>query len=587
MKQDSKEAGEVSDALLQSEQVRLLTNSIPTGASGNLAAALATLWVLWGSVPTLTLLTWGGVAATAQSVRLAIYAVAKRAPESRSTQQWRSTLRLGVALGGIAWGLLPLLIFPDDAAQQTFLAFVVAGISGAVLVGLASDRVSVLLFAYAAVAPPMLRFLMEGGALLTAVGTLMIPYLIYLTAAAYRSERAFRNALALREKADRDSIALRLARDEADRANQAKSEFLSNMSHELRTPMNAILGFSQLLEMDSKLQAEHQDFVQEILKAGNHLLDLINEILDLAKIESGRFELTLEPVELGSIAEECLSLVRPLAEKKSVQVGFSGQGDVAVRADRTRLKQALVNLLSNAIKYNNEDGKVSLDAQALGDGHLRVKVTDNGPGIPPERQSELFQPFNRLGAEHSGIEGTGIGLTITRRIVEMMGGSMAMESSLGKGSAFWIDLPLESPPPPSPTPATEGEASHPEAPHLHSHTVLYIEDNPVNLKLVSLLLSRRPHIRLLSAPTAEQGIDIARTSPLDLILLDINLPDMNGFEVLNVLKNIESQSDTPIIAVTANAMPADVERGKNAGFTDYLSKPLDLARFQAILDHYL
>ena len=385
------------------------------------------------------------------------------------------------------------------------------------------------------------------------------------------------------------TIELTLAHNAAEKANRAKSEFLANMSHELRTPMNAILGFGQIMEYDSTLSDDNKENVHEILKAGNHLLELINEVLDLAKIESGHIDLSLEPVGVFDIVEECLSLASTLADKRGIELSHTGLKGITVRADRTRLKQALLNLLSNAIKYNGEGGSVRIEVSPSGNDRLRIRVTDTGPGIPAVRLSELFQPFNRLGAENSDIEGTGVGLTITRRIAGMMGGSVDVESEVGVGSTFWIELPIESLPE-AELGYRQSAANNPTSTrHIDAprHLMLYIEDNPSNLKLVTQILGRRKHIRLLTAHTPELGVQLALALQPALILLDINMPGMDGYQVLEVFKADNRLKAIPVVALTANAMPREIERGQKAGFSAYLTKPLDIAKFLSLLDHHL
>jgi len=383
-----------------------------------------------------------------------------------------------------------------------------------------------------------------------------------------------------------DQRALVAARDEADRANQAKSEFLSSMSHELRTPMNAILGFGQLLECDYSLPEEHRDNAREILKAGRHLLNLINEVLDLAKVESGFIDLSLEPVEVYPIVEECRSLIAPLAIQREITFGHSVAQGVAVRADRTRLKQILLNLLSNAINYNRPGGSVRVELERR-DNRLRIRVTDTGIGIPAERLAELFQPFNRLDAEGGSIEGTGIGLTITRRIVEIMGGEVDVASEVGVGSTFWVELPLDFIAERNQAGRGPDSAAPEQFAEAQPRTVLHIEDNPSNLKLVAQILGRRPSIHLLTAHTADLGIELALARQPDLILLDINMPGMDGYRLLEIFRAEARLKDIPVVALTANAMPRDIERGAAAGFTDYLTKPIDVTKFLATLERCL
>ena len=378
--------------------------------------------------------------------------------------------------------------------------------------------------------------------------------------------------------------ALIIASEEANRANQAKSEFLSSMSHELRTPMNAILGFGQLLQYDDALAAEQKDSVGEILNAGEHLLELINEVLDLSRVESGHIDLSIEPVELCPIVAECIALIGIMAEKRNIHISHRGLKGVALRADRTRLKQALLNLLSNAVKYNREGGNVHLEVKLHGEDRLRILVTDTGRGIAAERLKELFQPFNRLDAEGSSIEGTGIGLTITRRIVEMMGGSIDVTSEKGVGSTFWIEFPLESLPGQNPQFALVNQVEPPSHNDEAQHTVLYIEDNPSNIRLMAQILGRRKHIHLITAHTPELGIELALARRPTLILLDINMPGMDGYQVLEVFKAEVSLKNIPVVAVTASAMSRDIERGLVAGFCDYLTKPIDIPMLHKILD---
>lgn len=385
--------------------------------------------------------------------------------------------------------------------------------------------------------------------------------------------------------------ALIAAREESERANHAKSEFLSSMSHELRTPMNAILGFGQLLELDGALSPEAQDNVREILRASNHLLELINEILDLAKIESGHLKLQSELVDVCIIVRECMALVTGLAQRRNIALEHSCPEGSFVRTDRTRLKQALLNLMSNAVKYNRDGGEVHIDAAKLDGFWMRINVRDTGSGIPEEQLEEVFQPFHRLSINSSGTEGTGIGLAITRRIVEMMGGSLAVDSEVGVGSVFSVDLPLaidgassESELPIDATIAQEKSGSRNQAP---GRRVLCIEDNAANTRLVRQILKRRPAIELRSAEAPEEGLELAAGWLPELILLDINMPNMSGYEVLAELKRDARLAPVPIVAITANAMPRDIERGLRAGFSAYLTKPLNVDEFLETVDHYL
>jgi PAS domain S-box-containing protein len=373
----------------------------------------------------------------------------------------------------------------------------------------------------------------------------------------------------------------------AEKANLAKSDFLSSMSHELRTPLSAILGFAQLIESGKPAPTISQKrSVDQILQAGWYLLELINEILDLALIESGKLSLSLEPISLNEVMLECQEMIEPQAKKRGISVAFSRfVTPCFVKADRTRMKQVFINLLSNAIKYNTANGAVAVEYMTNVPGRIRVCVKDSGEGLSPEKLAQLFQPFNRLGQQANAEEGTGIGLVMTKRLIEMMGGVIGAESTVGKGSVFWIEIDL----------TTERHAiGGTVAPLpqidtlLHANaqvrTLLYVEDNPANLMLVEDLIARRPDLRLLSARDGNRGIEIARENRPDLILMDINLPGISGIRALKILADDPATAHIPVIALSANAIPRDIEKGLEAGFFRYLTKPIKVDEFMKTLD---
>ncbi len=373
----------------------------------------------------------------------------------------------------------------------------------------------------------------------------------------------------------------------AEKANRAKSDFLSSMSHELRTPLNAILGFAQLMETGapSPTPAQKRN-LDQILKAGWYLLELINEILDLALIESGTVILSHEPVSLVEVMLECRAMIEPQAQTRGINMTFP-QFDIAqyVKADRTRVKQVLINLLFNAIKYNRPGGEVVVEHVLKPPDSIRICVRDTGLGLTPEQVAQLFQPFNRLGKETSAEEGTGIGLVVTKRLVELMGGSIGADSVVGTGSVFWIELKLTSPPQFALT-ETEGEKlARPQVTDgTPMRTLLYVEDNPANLELVEQLIERRPDLRLLSAADGNLGIEFARAYQPDVILMDINLPGISGIEAMKILQADPTTAHIPILALSANAIPNDIQKGLEAGFFNYLTKPIKVNQFMEALD---
>ncbi len=388
------------------------------------------------------------------------------------------------------------------------------------------------------------------------------------------------------EESNRDLLA---ATREAENANRAKSEFLSNMSHELRTPLNAIIGFGQLLAHDDGVGASPErarGFVGHIVDAGNHLLTLINEILNLAQIESGKVSISLEPVELREVLEECHALTRTASAQRGIRLVFPMEATLSVNADRTRLKQVLLNLLSNAVKYNREHGAVIVDCHAGDEGRVRIEIQDTGAGLTPEQLRSLFQSFNRLGRDKTGIEGSGIGLVLTKRLVELMGGTIGVHSTPGTGSTFWVDLRSAEPvtadlariAPRLPTPH-ELVGGEPQV-----STILCVDDNRANLALLTEALSLRTDCLVLTATDGQAGVDMARAHSPDVILMDNNMPVLSGREAMRILRADPATAGIPVIAVSAAAMPNMVSSGLEQGYFRYLVKPYDLVDLTDAID---
>ena len=389
-----------------------------------------------------------------------------------------------------------------------------------------------------------------------------------------------------------NNIELENARAAAEKANLAKSEFLSSMSHELRTPLNAVLGFAQLMASATPPPPlAQQRSIDQILKGGWYLLRLINEILDLAMIESGKVTMSQETMSVSDVLQDCQAMIEPQAKKSGIKLTFPRlENRFYVHADRTRVKQVMINLLSNAIKYNRTDGSVVVQCATRG-GRVRVSVIDTGAGLAPEQLAQLFQPFNRLGQESSIEEGTGIGLVVTKQLVELMDGVIGVESTVGVGTVFWVELAAADAPTLEFASSTELGAGAEDGTEqrLPQRTLLYVEDNPANLSLVEQLIARRSDVKLLTAIDGHQGIELARAYQPDVMLMDINLPGISGFGALQMLRDDPATAHIPVIALSANAVPRDIEKGMEAGFFRYLTKPIKVAEFMDALDvalHY-
>jgi signal transduction histidine kinase len=371
---------------------------------------------------------------------------------------------------------------------------------------------------------------------------------------------------------------LQRARQDADRANRAKSEFLSRMSHDLRTPLNAIMGFAQLLDLD-ELGADQAESVEHILRGGEHLLSLINEVLDIARIESGHLTLSSEPVAVGEAVEHALDLIRPMAVKRGIAISSRAPAGVYVFADRQRLSQILLNLLSNAVKYNRAAGEASISASVDGD-MVQIDVADTGAGIPPEKLALMFRPFERLGAEQTGIEGTGLGLALSKRLAAEMKGTLTVESTVDQGTVFHVRLPR-----------IEGPARHDAAPAhaviataAYTGSVLYIEDNASNVVLMAHLLSRRPGVRLVHAADGLTGLRMLQDARPSLVILDLHLSDMDGEEVLRRIWSDPSTRRVPVAVLSADATGHSQRRLRASGAIAYLTKPFDVGEVLRLID---
>jgi PAS domain S-box-containing protein len=384
---------------------------------------------------------------------------------------------------------------------------------------------------------------------------------------------------------------LRQAQRTAEAASAAKSDFLSSMSHELRTPFNAILGFAQLLQRDRRepLSQRQRERVEQILKGADHLLRLVDDVLDLSRIEAGKVSISMEPVSVSDVLDDVIAGLRPAAERAHVRVerGAVPDGLRCVQADRTRLAQILVNYGTNAVKYNRPGGTLRFDVSAPGPSRVRLSVTDTGLGIPVDKQGSIFEPFQRAGQEAGPIEGTGIGLAISKHLAELMRGVVGFRSASGEGSEFWVDLMADESGATPGAPSSPGEAKPSSLAGVPCAVVLYIEDNPANIALMRDLFGGYPEVELATAATAELGLEIARARQPKVILMDINLPGMSGLDAMQVLRAWPETRDIPVVALTAAARERDRQIGKAAGFYRYLAKPVKIDELEAALEELL
>ena len=565
------------------EKNRLLYQATRVSVIGVLVNVIILSLVLWEVVSSLNILGWGLIMSIVMIARYFFYRLylLKNEDKSKSEDFWYKLFRFGALSTALGWGLGVYLLFPyEDVVRQGFIVFIYAGISAGSITSLSFDKKISFSYLFLMLVPLSVQFYFTGGFLGIMMSVIVIAYMLVLFSSVARFNRQFI-----------DNVMLAV---EAKQANAAKSEFLSSMSHELRTPMNAILSLSKLMLIDTehnRLSDNHKKNLNEIIHASDHLLELINEVLDLSKIESNNFDLTLKNEKLNDIFSECLVLIEPMLQANSVVLITDDLNlDAVVVADRMKLKQILLNLLSNAVKYNRQGGTVYVSSEQESN-QLTIKIRDTGIGLSEGQLHRLFVPFDRLGVEKTEVEGTGIGLVIAKNLIEKMHGSISCESVKNTGSTFSITLPLaeQSNTINETIDVIENEQKFEVKPQIDSqmYSVLYIEDDITNILIVEQLLKLKNDIDLYTAQTGKEGLQAIDEHDIDLLLLDINLPDMSGLDIVKQLKADNKFTSLPIIALSANAMADDVQRGNEAGVDDYLVKPIDFEAFDSMLKQHL
>ncbi len=584
------ESDQTMESRIQLEEIRMLYGSMMFSMLATFVVSLIMYLVMYGHAASTEYLTlWFAIMTVSILVRSwDTYQFIKTPPDEQSKQLWGTRFLIGSTFAGFWWGMLSWLGYSAENEYQALIVVCIVGVVGGALATLSYRWRTIVFFLLPALLILELRLIFEDNEFFTVVSYLLAVFILFTLSTSRRAYKNSNQNIRLRIEADFREEALRAAKNEAEHANEAKSIFLSNMSHELRTPLNAILGYTQLLKHDQSINQKQQDNIKEINDAGELLLELVNQVLDLSSIEEGNLQVSIEPVALENILKECKSLIQPLADKNHIRLDFITNFTGYVMADHTRLKQIILNLLSNAVKYNHLNGMVNVRCSYISDNRVRIEVSDTGYGIPNNKLNSLFEPFNRLEINTKKIEGTGIGLTISKKLTDMMKGTLNVQSDVGRGSTFWVELEGFRESIKNGTPQDlSAQAKKPEVNNgdlIHAQKLLIVEDNPSNLKLISSQLSALGYKADL-ASNGKEALKMTRAMDYALVLTDCNMPIMDGYELTAEIR--KNDSHIPVIALTADAFPEREQECLTAGMNDRIVKPVSLKQLDNMLEKWL